>query len=62
MRRQLLSLFFRRSSVGDGSQSLFLFQDFPGNIKGAVAGPVVVQIRIAVIAGADDVRILCPDA
>ena len=53
-----LSFLLGGTPFRDGLESLLSFQERPGNIEGAIAGPVIPQVRVPVIAGADDVQVL----
>jgi hypothetical protein len=53
-----LSLLSRGAPFRDGLEFLLPFQDCPGDIEGAVAAPVFIQVRVSVVAGADDVQVL----
>jgi hypothetical protein len=52
------SLLRRRASFRDGLEFLLPLQDLPGDIEGAVAAPVFIQVRVPIVTGADDVQVL----
>jgi hypothetical protein len=53
-----LSFLLGGTPLRDGLEFLLALQDGSGNIKGAVAGPVIIQIRVPIVAGADEVQVL----